>query len=128
MAKGIDLSSDRFTYTTIGQSVNQHISWGNALRRRKIVLRSPISIPLRFTTGAAGRSASLRDNLTPITSKTAVSVRQRGLTDGSQRKLSRPITERTLPANSAAVSPDLCYELVHSTRVNLLAAAARRPR
>jgi hypothetical protein len=44
-------------------------------------------------------------------------------------------TERTwrnhrkdIPANPAAFSPDLYCELVHSTRVNLLAAAARRPR
>ena len=35
---------------------------------------------------------------------------------------------KDIPANSAAFSPDLCCEPVHSTRVNLLAAAARRPR
>jgi len=35
---------------------------------------------------------------------------------------------KNIPSNSAAFSPDLCCELVHSTRVNLLAAAARQPK
>jgi hypothetical protein len=46
---GCNLSSGRFSYTTIGQSIKQQNSEGNALRMREIVLRSPTSIPLRFT-------------------------------------------------------------------------------
>jgi hypothetical protein len=50
LMKGCNLSSGRFSYTTIGQSIKQRNSEGNALRTREIVvLHSPISIPLRFT-------------------------------------------------------------------------------
>jgi hypothetical protein len=52
--KGCNLSSGRFSYTTIGQSVKQRNSEGNALRTREIILRSPISIPLRFTAESGG--------------------------------------------------------------------------
>jgi len=43
---------------------------------------------------------------------------------GSRRRNHR----KDIPPNSAAFSPDLYCELVHSTRVNSLAAAALRPR
>jgi hypothetical protein len=52
--KGCNLSSGRFSYTTIGQSVKQQNSEGNALGTRAIILRSPISIPLRFTAEGGG--------------------------------------------------------------------------
>jgi len=54
LVKGSNLSSGRFSYTTIGQPVKQRNSDGNALRTREIILRSPISIPLRFTTEGGG--------------------------------------------------------------------------
>jgi hypothetical protein len=49
LMKGCNLSSGRFTYTTIGQSIKQQNSEWNALRMREIVFRSPNFIPLRFT-------------------------------------------------------------------------------
>jgi hypothetical protein len=54
LMKGCNLSSGCFSYTTIGQSVKQRMSEGNVLRMREIVLRSPISIPLRFTAEGGG--------------------------------------------------------------------------
>ena len=54
LVKGCNLSSGRFSYTTIGQSVKQGNSEGKALRTREIILRSPISIPLRFTAEGGG--------------------------------------------------------------------------
>src|SRR5262245_41752268 len=39
--RGCNLSSGRVTYTTIGQSIKQQNSEGNALLTREIVLRSP---------------------------------------------------------------------------------------
>jgi hypothetical protein len=38
---------DRFIYTTIGQSIKQQNSEGNALRTREIELRTPAPAPLR---------------------------------------------------------------------------------
>jgi hypothetical protein len=54
LVEGCDFSSGRFTYTTVGQSIKQQKSEGNAQRTREIVLRSPISIPLRFTAEGDG--------------------------------------------------------------------------
>jgi hypothetical protein len=54
LVKGCNLSSGRFSYTTIGQSVKHRNSEWNALRTREIILRSPISIPLRFTAEGGG--------------------------------------------------------------------------
>jgi hypothetical protein len=54
LVKGCNLSSGRFSYTTIGQSVKQRNSEENAQRTREIILRSPISIPLRFTAEGGG--------------------------------------------------------------------------
>src|SRR5262249_26960079 len=45
LMRGCRLSSGRFSYTTIGQSVKQQNSEGNALRTREKVLRSHISTP-----------------------------------------------------------------------------------
>src|SRR5512145_3158166 len=52
--RGCNLSSGRFFYTTIDQSIKQQNSEGKALRTREIILRSPISIPLRFTAEGGG--------------------------------------------------------------------------
>jgi hypothetical protein len=54
LVKGCNLSSGRFSYTTNGQSVKRRNSEGKALRTREIILRSPISIPLRFTAEGGG--------------------------------------------------------------------------
>jgi hypothetical protein len=78
LVKGCNLSSGRFSYTTIGQSIKQQNSEGNAMRMREIVMRSPISIPLLFTAeGRRTRSASLRDSITPAISALRQSVRSR---------------------------------------------------
>jgi hypothetical protein len=54
LVKGSNLSSGRFSYTSIGQPVKQRNSDGNALRTREIILRSSISIPLRFIAEGGG--------------------------------------------------------------------------
>src|SRR5262249_1573750 len=73
LVKSCYFSSGRFTYTTIGQSIKQQNSERNALRTREIVLRSPISIPLRIT--AEGGALVPRRSATAPLRGTGISIR-----------------------------------------------------
>ena len=54
LVRGWRQLSGRFAYITLGQSMQQQNSEWNALRTRDTVLRSPVSIPLRFTAEGGG--------------------------------------------------------------------------
>ena len=101
----------KFTPTFL-QSAAREVSghaWGQPLLTRAVLLKQQSKTRV-FETPASANAKARRCQLA-----------------GLSRVMSSPPL-KDIPANSAAFSPELFYEPVHNTRVNQLAAAARRPR